>query len=85
MRPVQKFTSEYLENCRKMKPEEILEFLENFRRLTSSAQERPTKSKLISLKVPEDLLESFKLKAEASGQRYQTLIKKLMLEWVQGG
>jgi len=31
MRPVQYFTDEYPEQCKKMKPEQALQFLEDFR------------------------------------------------------
>jgi uncharacterized protein (DUF4415 family) len=78
-RPVQYFSDEYLEQCRRMRPEEIAAFLESYRRLQAA---KPAKSKLISLKVPEDLLEAFKLKAKANGLRYQTQIKQLMREWL---
>ena len=78
-RPVQYFSDEYLEQCRRMSPEEIVAFLESFRQLQAA---KPAKSKLISLKVPEDLLEAFKLKAKANGLRYQTQIKQLMREWI---
>lgn len=40
-------------------------------------------TKLISLKVPEDLLNEFKKQAQKKGHRYQTLIKQLMLDWLQ--
>jgi len=33
MKTLQKFTPEYLENCRKMTPEEIVKFLDQFRLL----------------------------------------------------
>ena len=79
-RPIQFFSDDYLEQCQRMRPEETLAFLDSFRRLQSS---RPCKSKLISLKVPEDLLEAFKHKAKAGGLRYQTQIKQLMLEWLE--
>ena len=81
MRPVQYFTDEYLEQCKKMKPEQALQFLEDFRELQSSR--KPVKSRLISIKVPEDLLKSFKTKAGATGRPYQTLIKELMREWLK--
>ena len=78
-RPVQYFSDEYLEQCRRMRPEEIVAFLESYRRLQAA---KPAKSKLISLKVPEDLLEAFKLKAKASCLLYQTQIKHLMRKWL---
>ncbi len=81
MKTVQYFTDEYLEQCRKMKPEQVLRFLEDFRELQKLR--KPVKSKLISLKIPEDLLESFKAKADCTGRPYQTLIKELMRDWLK--
>ena len=81
MRPIQYFTDEYLEQCKKMKPEQVLQFLEDFRELQKSR--KPVKSRLISIKIPEDLLESFKAKAACTGRPYQTLIKELMREWLK--
>ena len=78
MKPVQFFSDEYLEQCRKMSPEEILEFLEAFRLL----QEPPTKSKLISIKIPENLLNAFRKKCELNHVKYQTKIKELMQDWL---
>jgi predicted DNA binding CopG/RHH family protein len=83
MRPVQYFSDEYLEQCKRMKPADILRFLDDFRRLYSPAAR--TGSRLISLKVPEDLLEAFKSKARLHDVPYQTQIKRLMTEWVAGG
>ncbi len=90
---VQHFTSEYLQSCRTMSPEHILEFLENFRvlhlrLLQQNGQTEPTqpsltqKSKLISIKVPEDLLAEFKQESKNQGVRYQTQIKILMKDWL---
>lgn len=79
MKAVQKFSADYLYQCRSLKPEEILRFLEEFR--TVFAQ-RETPSKLISIKIPESLLKAFKAKAQLSGVRYQTQIKNLMRDWV---
>lgn len=80
-RPVQFFSDDYLERCREMKPAEVLEFLEGFRLL----HDRPRqKSRLISLKVPEDLLEAFRRRCHLEGTRYQTQIKRLMSEWLRG-
>lgn len=81
MRPVQYFSPEYLERCRTMTPEGIVRFLDEFR--TLAVRERPAKSRLISLKVPEPLLESFKTKARLSGVPYQTQIKRLMADWTR--
>lgn len=80
MRPVQYFSKDYLEQCRSMTPGQILRFLEDFR-LLHAPRARP-KSRLISLKVPEPLLEAFRKKAELSGVPYQTQIKRLMTDWL---
>ena len=79
VRPVQHFSDEYLEHCRTMKPDEILEFLEGFRRLHAGASSR---SRLISIKVPQDLLEAFRRRCDIEGVRYQTQIKRLMRDWL---
>ncbi len=80
MKPVQYFSDEYLEQCKDAKPEAILEFLEGFRLMNS----KPAKSKLISIKIPEVLLTSFRSKCELNNVRYQTQIKKLMEGWLRG-
>lgn len=82
MRAVQYFSKEYLEQCKGMKPADILRFLDEFRRLHAPAARRG--SKLISLKVPENLLDAFKAKASLHDVPYQTQIKRLMVEWVTG-
>ena len=86
MRPVQYFTTEYLEQCRHMTTDQIIRFVEDFRRLHAGREAgvAPAKSRLISLKVPEDLLDAFKTKARLSGRPYQTQIKVLMNAWVTG-
>ncbi len=38
MRPVQFFSDEYLDQCRRMKPADVLRFLDEFRRLYAPAQ-----------------------------------------------
>ena len=78
-KPVQFFTKEYLERCAGISPEEIIEFLENYRFLVSEVHE---KCHLISLKVEPSLLNTFKQKAALEGISYQTQIKKLMRDWV---
>lgn len=81
MKGLQKFTPEYLEQARKMSPDAIARFLDDFRRL-----HRPkTKSRLISMKVPEPLLAAFKSRCRVEGERYQTKIKALMVAWIEGG
>lgn len=76
---IQFFTKEYLERCKGMTPDQIIEFLENYRMLFSKTQE---KSQLISLKIEPALLKAFKQRAQLAGIPYQTQIKKLMKEWL---
>lgn len=79
MRPVQHFSDTYLAHARRSSPDEIAEFLENFREM--HAPNAP--SRLISMKVPEPLLGGFKLRCKLEGVRYQTKIKELMREWLE--
>ncbi len=81
MRLTQHFSKDYLEQCQSMRPEQIVRFLDDFRTL-HDRQLRHSKSRLISLKVPEPLLEAFKTKAGLSGIPYQTQIKRLMSRWI---
>ena len=78
MKPVQFFSADYLAQSRSASPEAILEYLESFRLL----QAAPKRSKLISLKVPEPLLEGFRKKCALEGVKYQTQIKQLMHDWL---
>ena len=79
MKPVQYFDDEYLERCKNAEPEMILEYLDSFRLM-----HRPSaKSKLISIKMPESLLTSFRRKCELENVKYQTQIKRLMARWLE--
>jgi len=78
MKALQRFSTEYLESTRNSSPDEIVRFLEEFRQL--HAPNPP--SRLISLRVPEPLLRSFKEKCHLEGTRYQTRIKQIMAEWL---
>jgi len=79
MRPVQYFSDEYLEQCKKMTPEQILGYLESFRLLNNPED----KTRLISIKMPESLLKAFRTKCELNGVKYQTQIKNLMKAWLE--
>ncbi len=79
MRPVQIFSDDYLARCRQMSPDEIVRFLEDFRRIHAS---KPARSRLISIRIPEDLLAAFKTKAGLDRVPYQTKIKELMKAWL---
>lgn len=80
MKTVQIFSDEYLDSCRKLSSDDIVRFLDDFRRLHGAST---TPSKLISIKMPESLLDAFKAKCALFGVRYQTQIKALMREWVE--
>lgn len=81
MKALQKFTPEYLEHCRSMTPDQIAKFLDEFRLIHG---EKPVNggSKLISIKVPKNLLSTFRTQCQLCGVPYQTQIKKLMTEWL---
>ena len=81
MKPVQFFDDDYLARCRQATLAQTLEFLENYRKLQGTG---PTKSKLISLKVPTPLLAAFRQQCVLRGLRYQTQIKALMRAWLEG-
>ena len=76
---IQYFTQEYLKRCANLTPDQIIEFLENYRTLVAK---RPEKCKLISMKIEPPLLNAFKQKASLEGTPYQTKIKQLMKEWI---
>ena len=61
----------------------IIEFLEMFRDLSDPRAKQSLK--LISLKIPEPLLAAFRFKAERQGLPYQTMIKRLMMDWLKKG
>ena len=82
-KPIQTFSKKYLEHCRRMTPEQIIQFLEEFR-VIHTGQAQSEKLKLISIKIPPSLLDPFKTQCELRGTRYQTQIKKLMADWLKG-
>lgn len=79
MKGIQYFSKEYLAQCSKMSPDQILEFLENYRLLISS---QPEKCQLISMKIEPTLLRAFKQRAQIENIPYQTLIKHLMKSYL---
>ena len=78
-RPVQRFSEEYLERCRELSSADIVRFLEDFRVALGGAS---TRSRLISIRMPEPLLTAFKTQARLRGIPYQAQIKRLMREWL---
>ena len=83
MKPVQYFSDDYLEQSRQATPIQILECLEQFRLMQGATVKKTSPSKLISLKVQQDLLSVFRTKCEIEGLKYQTQIKALMTDWVK--
>ncbi len=83
-RPVQFFADEYLAKCRDMTPSEIATFLEEFRCMARHEFNRKPQ-KLISIKMPEYLLQAFKGRCQVEGCKYQTKIKELMMQWLNSG
>lgn len=61
-------------------PEQTLQFLEDFRAMVTG-QDQTTK--MISLRVPENVLNSFKVKAKGKNFKYQSVIIQLMRKWAQ--
>ncbi len=82
MRPVQYFSDEQLAHGKAMKPEQVLQFLEDFRELHGARAPAARRSTAISLRVPDALLRLFRARCAAAGVPYQTQIKRLMEEWV---
>ena len=66
-----------------MSAEARLRFLEDFRKRQDHRP--PPKSRLISLRIDESLLERFREKAKAVGFPYQTLLKNLIRDYLVRG
>lgn len=77
---IQKLTKEQIKWGLSLSIEERLKFAENFMHLAHNSGE--SKSKLISIKVPEDLLKLFRAKCTSQKLTYQTQIKELMKQWL---
>jgi predicted DNA binding CopG/RHH family protein len=80
MKAVQHFSDAYLQRCKDMTPDQIIQFLDDFRQLHGA--EIPSKSKLVSIDIPENLLNAFKVRAALASTPYETQIKVLMNAWV---
>ena len=78
MRAIQYFSDESLKRSRALTTDQIITFVENFR-ILHTLDATQGKSKLISIKIPENLLNAFRIHAELKGKKYQTMIKDLML------
>ncbi|MCB1114228.1 MAG: hypothetical protein KDK62_05675 [Chlamydiia bacterium] len=78
-KPIQYYDPDYIERCKDLSDDQILQFLEDYRKLVGN---EPEKCKLISLKIEPSLLKAFKFKADKENVPYQTQIKRLMKSWV---
>ena len=74
--PCNIFSDDYLEQCKHLTAEQIVQFLDDFR-LIHAPTDKPG-STLISIRIESDLLNAFKTRAQLDGVRYQTRIKELM-------
>jgi predicted DNA binding CopG/RHH family protein len=75
-------TSQSLQGQPQLSTSEIVDFLESFRLMSSGESSSHGPSQLISMKVPKNLLAAFKAKASRLGVPYQTLIKRLMWDYL---
>lgn len=76
---IQLFSETYLQSCKGMKPKQIVRFLDDYRKMILSPK---PKKKLISIRVSEPLLNTFKTKAKKLNRPYQQIIQELMQDWV---
>ena len=60
--------------------EETLQFIHDYNETIHGVDK---KTKLISLRVPENLLNAFKTKANLDQRQYQSIIVALMRDWVK--
>lgn len=63
-----------------MTPTQVASFLEDGR--TLFGKKESAASTLISLRVPDNLLATFRAKCELDGVKYQRKIKDLMVDWL---
>ena len=63
----------------KITPDQAMRFLEDARTLYRGPDEA---TRAISIRVPENVLRTFKTKAKADGKKYQSVIVALMRKWV---
>lgn len=66
-------------NGSKPNPEQVWKFLEDYNQII---QGKDQVTQAISLRIPKNILEAFKSKAQFKGLKYQTQIVKLMRDWI---
>lgn len=74
---LQFYDKAYLERTKHLSTEQIVRFLEGFREL-NSAKPQKEPSTLISIRLPDSLLESLKSRAALENKPYQSLIKEYL-------
>ena len=84
MKAVQHFSDEQLRYGRGLTPEQVVQFLEDFRLLHAGRAMARGKSVQVNVRVPESLLRAFRARADALGLSYQAQMKRLMEEWARG-
>jgi len=81
VKTIQFFSDDYLARCKQLSADQIVKYLEDFRLVNKPFKK--TESKLISIKIETDLLETFKTKALLDGDPYQSRIKTIMRTWLK--
>ncbi len=64
----------------KLTPTQAWKFLEDYNSLIHGID---TKTKLISIRIPENVLSAFKTKTKLIDKKYQSQIVQLMRDWIQ--
>lgn len=77
---LQKFSDEYLEQSKKMNPEEVCQFLADYQELMFGVEQTST---LISIRIPDNILRAVKQKSQLAGKKYQSQIVELLRKWVK--
>ena len=77
---LQRFSAERLRRDRALTPEQTLEFIEDFK---SAMFDLDTHRTPISIRIPDNVLRAFKTKAQLEGRPYQSVIVRLMREWLK--
>jgi predicted DNA binding CopG/RHH family protein len=76
---LQYFSDEYIKQCSKLTPDQIIEFIEDFQELMAQI---PEKKKSVNLRIEPSLLADLKSRADFEGIPYQEVIRQLIRDWV---
>jgi predicted DNA binding CopG/RHH family protein len=75
-----KKTKQFHKKTERLTPEQTLLFLSDFAHI---AYDRDEKTEPISLRVPRNVLNVFKILAKERGHKYQSVIVQLMRNWIK--